>query len=89
MKILLIEPAKAPVTLGGEDVSLFEPLALGYLAAGVRKDHDVRILDQRRPQVDWLFDRQVVGKFRLGFVRWRSFVGRWFFVGRVGLDLGG
>lgn len=47
MKILLIEPAKAPVTLGGEDAFLFEPLALEYVAAGTVADHDVRILDQR------------------------------------------
>jgi radical SAM superfamily enzyme YgiQ (UPF0313 family) len=47
MKILLIEPAKAPLTIGGEDVFLFEPLALEYVAAGVVKDHDVRILDLR------------------------------------------
>src|SRR4030066_366154 len=47
MKILLIEPAKAPLTLGGEDVFIYEPLALEYLAAGVATDHDVRILDLR------------------------------------------
>jgi len=47
MDILLIEPAKAPRTIGGEDVFLYEPLALEYLAAGVSKDHDVRILDLR------------------------------------------
>ncbi len=47
MKILLIEPAKAPVTLAGEDVFLFEPLALEYVGAAVAQDHDVRILDQR------------------------------------------
>ena len=28
MKVLLVQPPKAPVTLGGEDVFLFEPLAL-------------------------------------------------------------
>jgi radical SAM superfamily enzyme YgiQ (UPF0313 family) len=47
MKILLIEPAKEPVTLGGEDISLFEPLALEYVAAGVSSGHKVRLLDQR------------------------------------------
>jgi radical SAM superfamily enzyme YgiQ (UPF0313 family) len=47
MRILLIEPPKAPVTLGGEDVFLFEPLALEYLAAGLSPHHDVRILDMR------------------------------------------
>ena len=35
MKILLVQPPKAPSTIGGEDVFLFEPLALEYLAAGV------------------------------------------------------
>ena len=47
MRVLLIQPPKAPVTLGGEDVFLFEPLALEYLAAGVSPHHDVRILDMR------------------------------------------
>jgi radical SAM superfamily enzyme YgiQ (UPF0313 family) len=47
MKVLLIEPAKAPRTIGGEDVFLYEPLALEYVAAGVAADHDVRILDMR------------------------------------------
>jgi len=47
MKILLIQPAKPAKALGGEDFSIFEPLALEYLAAGVAPDHDVRILDLR------------------------------------------
>lgn len=47
MKVLLIEPPKAPLTIGGEEVFLFEPLALEYVAAGVAGDHDVRILDMR------------------------------------------
>ena len=47
MKILLIEPAKAPITLGGEDFTIYEPLALEYVAAGVAGDHDVKILDLR------------------------------------------
>jgi len=47
MRILLIEPAKSPVSMAGEDVFLFEPLALEYLAAGVNADHEVKILDQR------------------------------------------
>ncbi|HSJ55471.1 MAG TPA: radical SAM protein [Anaerolineae bacterium] len=47
MNILLIEPAKAPRTIGGEDVFLYEPLALEYVAAGVSRDHDVTIFDQR------------------------------------------
>ncbi len=47
MKILLIQPAKALLTIGGEDVYMFEPLALEYIASGVISDHDVRILDLR------------------------------------------
>jgi len=47
MRILLIEPAKSPVSMAGEDVFLFEPLALEYVAAGVKTDHEVKILDQR------------------------------------------
>jgi radical SAM superfamily enzyme YgiQ (UPF0313 family) len=47
MNILLIEPAKAPRTIGGEDIFLYEPLALEYLAAGVGQHHDVSILDLR------------------------------------------
>ncbi len=47
MKILLIEPPKPPLTIGGDDVFLFEPLALEYLAAGVSHEHEVRILDLR------------------------------------------
>jgi radical SAM superfamily enzyme YgiQ (UPF0313 family) len=47
MRILLIEPAKSPISMAGEDVFLFEPLALEYVAAGVNDDHEVKILDQR------------------------------------------
>lgn len=47
MKILLIEPPKSPLTIGGEDIFLYEPLALEYLAAGVSDKHDVTILDLR------------------------------------------
>ncbi|MHC4548645.1 MAG: B12-binding domain-containing radical SAM protein [Planctomycetota bacterium] len=57
MKILLVEPAKAPLSLGGEDVYLYEPLALEYVAAGVVGDHDVRIHDQRLdPDVQGAFE---------------------------------
>lgn len=47
MKILLIEPMKPSAAIGGEDVYLFEPLALEYVAAGVQDEHEVRILDLR------------------------------------------
>jgi radical SAM superfamily enzyme YgiQ (UPF0313 family) len=65
MKILLIQPAKPAKALGGEDFSVFEPLALEYLAAGVAPDHDVRILDLRLdPDLDTVladFQPEVVG----------------------------
>jgi radical SAM superfamily enzyme YgiQ (UPF0313 family) len=65
MKILLVQPAKPPKALGGEDFSVFEPLALEYLAAGVAADHDVRILDMRLdPDLDAVLTRyqpEVVG----------------------------
>ena len=65
MRILLIEPAKASITLGGEDFSIYEPLALEYIAAGVATDHDVRILDLRLednlPRVLQEFSPDVVG----------------------------
>jgi radical SAM superfamily enzyme YgiQ (UPF0313 family) len=58
MKILLIEPAKAPRTIGGEDIFLYEPLALEYLAAGIRVDHDVEILDLRlEKDLEGVFNR--------------------------------
>ena len=48
MKILLIQPATASLTISGEDVSrMHEPLALEYIASGVVKNHQVRILDMR------------------------------------------
>jgi len=47
MKVLLVEPPKAPLAIGGEDVHLFEPLALEYLAAAVAPNHDVEVLDMR------------------------------------------
>ena len=47
MRILLIEPDKAPVVIGGEDFSIYEPLALEYIAAGVVNNHEVKILDLR------------------------------------------
>lgn len=47
MKILLIQPPKAEKSIGGEDFSIFEPLALEYIASGVIGDHEVKILDMR------------------------------------------
>jgi radical SAM superfamily enzyme YgiQ (UPF0313 family) len=65
MKILLVQPAKPPKALGGEDFSIFEPLALEYLAAGVAAAHEVRILDMRLdPDLDTVltdYQPEVVG----------------------------
>ncbi len=47
MKILLIQPAKAQKTIGGDDVHIFEPLSLEYLASGIKDSHDVKIVDMR------------------------------------------
>ena len=47
VRILLVEPRKSPLSIGGEDVMCYEPLALEYVAAGVSDQHDVRILDLR------------------------------------------
>ncbi len=47
MKILLIQPAKAQKTIGGDDIHIFEPLSLEYLASGIKDGHDVKILDMR------------------------------------------
>ncbi len=47
MKILLIQPKKPEKAIGGENFHIFEPLALEYLASGVRDHHDVKILDMR------------------------------------------
>ncbi|MDP2766057.1 MAG: hypothetical protein Q8O41_01185 [Candidatus Methanoperedens sp.] len=43
MKILLIQPAKAQKTIGGDDIFIFEPLALEYLASGIKDSHEVKI----------------------------------------------
>lgn len=47
MKILLIQPAKAQSTIGGDDFYMHEPLALEYIASEVIDNHDVRIFDMR------------------------------------------
>jgi len=46
MKILLVQPSANPDAVVG-DLQLMEPLALEYLAAGLKDDHDVRVLDLR------------------------------------------
>ncbi len=47
MKILLIQPKKPEKAIGGEDFAIYEPLALEYLASGIKNNHDARILDMR------------------------------------------
>ncbi|MEQ8221931.1 MAG: radical SAM protein [Candidatus Eremiobacterota bacterium] len=47
MKILLIQPAKSPLSIGGEDFFIYEPLALEYIASVVANSHEVKILDMR------------------------------------------
>jgi hypothetical protein len=42
MRILLVQPPKSPVAIGGEDVYIYEPLALEYLAAVVAAAHEER-----------------------------------------------
>lgn len=54
MNVLLIQPAKAQRTIGGEDFFINEPLALEYLASGIKDNHDVKILDMR-------FDKNLEG----------------------------
>jgi hypothetical protein len=65
VRILLIQPKKPGVTVGGDDFAVFEPLALEYVAAGVEQDHEVRMIDQRlEDRVEETlqqFDPQVVG----------------------------
>lgn len=56
MKILLVQPPKAKKTIGGDDYFIFEPLALEYLASGIKDLHDVKILDMR---FDRDFDKEL------------------------------
>ncbi len=57
MRILLLQPPKSDRTIGGEDIHVFEPLSLEYVAAGVVGDHEVELLDLR-------FDRDLEGTLR-------------------------
>ncbi len=47
MNVLLIYPPKPGIAIGAEEFAIYEPLALEYLAAGIKNDHDVKILDMR------------------------------------------
>ena len=53
MKILLVQPKKPAKTFGGDDYAMFEPLALAYLAAAVKDDHEVKVLDLRIEDILW------------------------------------
>lgn len=47
MNILLIQPPKSPIVIGGEGLHIYEPLDLEYIAAGLNSDTEVNILDMR------------------------------------------
>ncbi|MDR3600909.1 MAG: radical SAM protein [Desulfosporosinus sp.] len=47
MKVLFIQPYSLPESLAGDDTSMFEPLALEYLAAGVKDICQTQLLDMR------------------------------------------
>lgn len=47
MKIMLVTPPGNPDVIGGDDVFIYEPLGLEYIAAAVRDEHDVLIQDCR------------------------------------------
>ena len=47
MRVLLIQPRTPAGAIAGDDWFIFEPLALEYVASGVKSDADVRILDMR------------------------------------------
>lgn len=53
MKILLIATPSSPQSIGADQYFLHEPLALEYIGAGVRKNHDVKILDLRIERNLW------------------------------------
>lgn len=65
MRILLIQPPKAASVIGGEDLHIYEPLDLEYIAAGVGEGHQVKILDMRfdKDLEAWLadFEPDIVG----------------------------
>ncbi len=56
MKVLLITPPGNPDVIGGDDVFIYEPLGLEYLAGAVRDQHDVRIQDFRMDRETQLED---------------------------------
>lgn len=47
MKVLIVQPATNPKVLGGDLIFKTEPLWAEYLAAAVKDNHDVKILDLR------------------------------------------
>jgi radical SAM superfamily enzyme YgiQ (UPF0313 family) len=65
VRVLLVQPCKPPLSVGGEDLHVFEPLALEYVAAGVTSGCDVQIVDLRLepdlPRVLAQFAPDIVG----------------------------
>ena len=57
MKVLLIQPPSSSPLM--DQIYLFEPLALEYLGAGLKKDgHEVRLLDARlQPDIEGTFEQ--------------------------------
>jgi hopanoid C-3 methylase len=47
MKILLVKNQSDSALFSAENLTIFEPLSLEYIGAGVRKHHDVKLLDLR------------------------------------------
>jgi radical SAM superfamily enzyme YgiQ (UPF0313 family) len=47
MRILIVQPATNPHVWGGDAIFVLEPLWAEYLGAGLRAEHDVRLLDLR------------------------------------------
>ncbi len=54
MKILLVSPHVNPKTICFETSQMTEPLSLEYVGAGVKKDHDVKLIDLRASGYDTL-----------------------------------
>jgi hopanoid C-3 methylase len=47
MKVLFIQPYSLPESLAGDDTSMFEPLALEYLSAGIKDISQTQLIDMR------------------------------------------
>lgn len=65
MRLLLVKPKPRLATIRGlEAFSLLEPLELGYLAAAVPREHDVRVLDLRLTRFPDFAYRRAVHRFK-------------------------